>query len=181
MKIIEVSGSGLFEVYLEPKPDHRGFFLRTYCARMFQEAGLNINWPQSNLSTSTKKGTIRGMHFQYPPNGEIKLIRCVKGSILDTVIDVRKNSSTFLKYFQFELTQENLKMLYIPIGFAHGFQTLEDNCEVNYMVSEFYNINSEGGIRYNDPEINISWPLPCSEISDKDINHQLITDNFIGI
>lgn len=134
-----------------------------------------------NFSRTARKGTIRGMHFQNPPYSEMKIVRCIKGRIADTIVDIREESDTFLEHYSVELSDENMRMLVVPEGFAHGFQTLEDNCEIMYLVTEHYNQYAEGGLRYSDPKLAICWPLPISGISDKDANHELIGDDYKGV
>ncbi|MBD3637574.1 MAG: dTDP-4-dehydrorhamnose 3,5-epimerase [Crocinitomicaceae bacterium] len=171
MKFTESHLKGAFIIELEPMIDDRGSFARAFCANEFKEHGLNTVMPQSNLSVSTKKYTLRGMHYQINGAEEAKLIRCQKGAILDTIIDIRKDSETYCQHLQIELTDKNNTMLYVPEGFAHGFITLEDNCEVFYQVSEFYTPNKEKGIRWNDPLFNIQWPTDNPVLSDKDRKH----------
>jgi len=134
-----------------------------------------------NHSVTYKKASIRGMHYQLAPFREIKLVRCVAGSVFDVIVDLRKDSSTFLQWFGQELSAENKKMLYIPEGFAHGFQCLTNDCELIYHHTEFYVPNAEGGIRYNDPAVNITWPLPVGTLSARDAAHPLLDENFKGI
>ncbi len=148
--------------------DDRGFFARTWCQREFAEHGLNPNLFQCNISFNLTRGTLRGMHFQAAPKEEAKLIRCTQGSIFDVIVDVRKDSPTFGAWQDFELTAKNRNSLYIPEGFAHGFQTLEDSTEVLYQMSTEYHAESSAGIRWDDPALQIEWPLPISVISDKD-------------
>lgn len=148
--------------------DPRGFFARTFCAEEFGKQGLVTQFPQGNYSYNVSKGTLRGMHYQKAPNGEVKLVRVVQGAILDVIIDLRPSSSTYLKWEGFELTAENARTLYVPVGFAHGFQTLVDETHVTYQVSHPYTPGAEGGLRYDDPAFGIAWPLPVSTISDKD-------------
>lgn len=181
MKFIPTELNGVYIVDLEPLIDSRGWFARTYCKREFAEIGHRDEWVQLNHSFTRRKASIRGMHFQQPPYQEIKLVRCISGKILDIVIDLRKGSRTFLKWFGVELSSENKKMLYIPEGMAHGFQTLEDNCELLYHHTAFYTPGSEGGIRHDDPMININWPLQVTDISERDMRHQLLTESFKGI
>jgi len=157
-----------YVIELEKREDHRGFFARTWDKKEFEEHNLNSNLVQCNVSFSKKCGTLRGMHYQKKPFEESKVIRCVKGKIFDVIIDLRTSSSTFKKWFGVELTEENYKMLYVPEGFAHGFQTLEDNTEIIYQVSEFYTPNSELGIHWNDPAFNITWPIEEKIITEKD-------------
>ena len=157
-----------YVIELEKREDHRGFFARTWDEKEFEKHNLNSNLVQCNVSFSKKCGTLRGMHYQKKPFEESKVIRCVKGKIFDVIIDLRSSSSTFKKWFGVELTEENYKMLYVPEGFAHGFQTLEDNSEIIYQVSEFYTPKSELGIHWNDPAFNITWPIEEKIITEKD-------------
>jgi dTDP-4-dehydrorhamnose 3,5-epimerase len=171
MIFTETKLKGAFIIELEKRIDERGFFARTFCADEFKKHGLNTNMPQSNMSLSKFKNTIRGMHYQVDGAEEAKLIRCTKGSILDVIIDIRKGSPTFAQHIKVELTDENYKMLYVPEGFAHGFITLSDNVEVSYQVSQFYTPGKEKGIRWNDPMFKIEWPTSNPVISDKDAAH----------
>ena len=171
MIFTETKLKGAFVIDLEKRSDERGFFARTYCADEFSKHGLKTNMPQSNMSLSKQKHTIRGMHFQVDGAEEAKLIRCTKGSILDVIIDIRKDSATYCEHIFVELTEENHRMLYVPEGFAHGFITLTDNVEVSYQVSQFYSPGKEKGIRYNDPLFGINWPTSNPIISDKDGVH----------
>ncbi|GAA4777051.1 dTDP-4-dehydrorhamnose 3,5-epimerase [Stakelama sediminis] len=155
-------------IELQPFGDQRGMFARTYCRDKFMAAGLPTEWVQQNMSTSANRGTIRGMHFQRAPHREGKLIRCVRGTILDVIIDLRADSPSYLQHEGFELSDGNKHQLFVPPGFAHGFQTLTDDVEVTYLVTERYTPLAEGGVRYNDPQFAIDWPLPVSTISDKD-------------
>ncbi|GJD97881.1 dTDP-4-dehydrorhamnose 3,5-epimerase [Methylobacterium iners] len=161
-------------IEIEPRGDERGWFGRTYCTTEFEAAGLETVYVQQNASVSAEKGTIRGMHFQRPPYGEVKLLRCLRGAIFDVIIDLRRTSPTFLRYQGFELSAENRRMLYVPKGFAHGFQTVTEDVEVSYLVSAPYSPLSEGGVRFNDPLFGIKWPLPVSVISEKDANWPLL-------
>jgi dTDP-4-dehydrorhamnose 3,5-epimerase len=168
---------------IEPKvlADDRGWFTRFYCKNEFKEIGHEKEWVQLNHSVTNKKGSIRGMHYQVQPFREIKMVKCIAGAVYDVIVDLRKDSPTFLKWFGTELSAKNRKMLYVPEGFAHGFQCLEDNCELIYHHSEFYTPNSEGGITYDDPMINIDWPLPVTVISQRDQSHPRLDENFKGI
>jgi dTDP-4-dehydrorhamnose 3,5-epimerase len=172
---------GSFMVQLEPFSDNRGWFARTYDANEFRHIGHKGEWVQMNHSYTAKKGTLRGMHYQLPPYREIKLVRCIRGKVLDVIIDIREGSTTFLKWFALELSQEKLNMLYIPAGFAHGFQALTDDCELFYHHSEYYAPGSEAGIKYDDEKLGISWPLEVSIISDRDLSHHRLTETFKGI
>ena len=155
-------------IELEKRADERGFFARTFCAEEFGRAGLATAFPQSNHSRNRTKGTLRGMHFQRPPAGEVKLVRVVRGAIHDVIVDIRPASPSFGRWQGFDLDAEGGRMLYVPAGFAHGFQTLEDDTDVTYMVSHPYAPGAEGGLRWDDPLLAIRWPLPVAAISDKD-------------
>jgi dTDP-4-dehydrorhamnose 3,5-epimerase len=157
-------------IELESRGDERGYFARTFCRKEFEAHGLDATIAQSNTSYSRDAGTLRGMHYQKAPAEETKLMRCIRGSIFDVIIDLRPASSTYLQSYGIELSANNLKMLYIPKGFAHGFMTLEDHTEVLYMVGEYYTPDCEDGLRYNDPKFDIKWPREASVISDKDLN-----------
>lgn len=170
MKFTETKLKGAFIIELEKREDSRGFFARTFCANEFEEHGLVNRIVQTNMSRTLKKGTLRGMHYQIPPHQETKLVRCTQGAIYDVIIDLRSESPTFKQWIGVELSAENHKMLFVPRDFAHGFVTLTDNVEVTYEVSEFYTPNSESGIRFNDPEINIKWPITITDTSEKDAN-----------
>ena len=180
MKFIPTILNGSFTIQLDPINDERGWFARYFCKKEFSTIGHNKEWVQMNHSFSIKKGTLRGMHFQKPPYSEIKLVRCIQGSVFDVIIDLRKDSPTFLKWFGTELSAENKLMMYIPEGFAHGFQTLEDNSGLLYMHTAYYSPEAEDGLRYNDPQVNISWPIEISEISMRDTNHDIL-EKFNGL
>lgn len=173
--------TGAFTIDVEPFQDSRGFFTRTFCEKEFAEHQLVQHFVQANHSGTSGKGIIRGMHFQHSPHGEVKLVKCVRGAIYDIIVDVRKGSPTFLQWFGAELTAENKRMMYVPAGFAHGFQSLSDYTEIVYLVSAFYNKESEGGIRYDDPAVKIQWPLPVSLVSDKDQKIPLVGLSFGGV
>jgi len=159
---------GVFEITIQPYIDPRGFFMRTYDINSFKEAGLHREWMQENHSRSEKKGVVRGLHFQLSPFAETKLVRCIKGAVLDVFVDLRKESSTFGQWDSIELTEENKKMIFIPRGFAHGFCTLMDISEVVYKVDNFYSPENERGLLWNDPDLNIAWPADKAILSDKD-------------
>lgn len=171
MIFTETELKGAFTLEIKQLSDERGFFGRSWCKREMEEHGLNGNVVQANTSCSKKKGTIRGMHYQMHPYEETKLIRCTRGAIYDVIIDLRKESPTFMKWFGTELTESNYKMMYIPERFAHGFVTLTDDAEVTYLVTQYYTPGAEGGIRYDDPMFNINWPVPVQMVSEKDSNH----------
>lgn len=172
---------GSYLIDLKPFSDERGWFARYYCENEFSEIGHTKEWVQMNHSVSYKKGTLRGMHFQVQPFSEIKMVRCIAGIVFDVIVDLRKGSSTFLQWFGAELSAENKTMIYIPEGFAHGFQCLSENCELLYHHTAIYNLEAEAGIKYNDPKINIEWPLPVTVISDRDNSHPFLNEDFKGI
>jgi dTDP-4-dehydrorhamnose 3,5-epimerase len=174
MELIETGLKGLYVVHPKPKLDSRGWFARIYDQDQFGKVEFPHVWVQINHSFSEKKGTIRGLHFQLPPYGETKMVKCIRGRIWDVVVDLRLESETYLQHFGIELSEENNLMLLIPPGFAHGFQTLEDHCGLIYFHSEYYQPGSEAGLRYNDPALNIHWPCTVSVISDRDQLHPLL-------
>jgi dTDP-4-dehydrorhamnose 3,5-epimerase len=176
----ETKLKGAYIISLQLLTDNRGGFARTFCKNEFEQIGHKKEFVQLNHSYNTHKGTIRGMHFQLPPYQEIKLIRCIKGSVLDVIVDLRLDSPTFLQHVSVELSAENKKMIYVPENFAHGFQILEDNCELIYHHTEFYTPQADSGIRFDDPALAINWPLPPVMVSDKDKNYKLIDNNFKG-
>jgi dTDP-4-dehydrorhamnose 3,5-epimerase len=169
MIFTETELPGVYVIELEPIEDARGFFARAWCERELAEHGLETRVAQCNLSSNNRKGTLRGMHFQVAPHDEVKVVRCIRGALYDVAVDLRPDPPGSCRWVGVELTQENRRMLYVPRGFAHGFQTLEDNTEVFYMASEFYTPGAEGGARWDDPAFGIEWPLgPPTVISDKD-------------
>jgi dTDP-4-dehydrorhamnose 3,5-epimerase len=155
---------------LERRGDQRGFFARTMCVDEFAAHGMDTEFLQQNLSVSAERGTLRGMHFQHMPYAEAKLIRCPRGALVDIIIDLRPESPSFEKWEAFELNEDNKRQLYVPKGFAHGFQTLTDDVEVSYLVAGKYAPTHESGVRHDDPAFNIVWPLPVTVMSDKDKN-----------
>jgi dTDP-4-dehydrorhamnose 3,5-epimerase len=172
MVITETKLKGAFVIDPELFEDVRGFFARTWSNREFEAFGLNPSFVESNVSFNKKKATLRGMHYQLPPYGQTKLVRCTRGSIYDVVIDLRPDSSTFKQWFALELSADNHRMLYVPGEFAHGFQTLEDNTEVLYLTSSYYAPEHAGGVRWNDPAFNISWPTDPLVIIPRDRDYQ---------
>ena len=171
MIFIETKLPGAYIIEIQPIRDERGFFARAWCQKEFKEKGLITAMAQTNLSLSEKKGTLRGMHYQMAPHEEVKLLKCIRGGMYDVIIDLRPDSPTFEQWMGVELSAENRKMLYVPQGFAHGFQTLRDDTEVFYQVSEFYHPAAEKGIRWNDPAFGIQWPeTEVTEMSEKDQN-----------
>lgn len=169
-------------VVIEPvvHGDNRGWFMETFSDRELKKHGINTVFVQDNQSFSAQKNTLRGMHFQNAPMAQTKLIRCTKGSIIDVVVDLRKNSKTYKKWFSIELSAENKKQLFIPKGFAHGFVTLTENVEVQYKVDEFYSKEHDRSIRYDDPEIGIKWEVENPILSEKDLNAPLLKDSDVN-
>lgn len=164
-----------------PVKDHRGFLSRLFCQKTLGHLINKKTIKQINKTSTKNKGTVRGLHFQHPPFAETKIISCLKGKVWDVAIDLRKGSSTFLHYHAQILSEDNHISYLIPEGFAHGFQSLTSNCEMLYFHTEYYNKDSEGAINAIDPIIGIKWPEPINERSKRDINHSMLTDDFIGI
>ena len=169
MRFIETKLKGAFILEPEFMEDDRGFFARTWCQREFEAHGLDHRLVQCNISFNRHRGTLRGMHYQVEPHAEAKLVRCTMGAIYDVILDLRPESATFKQWLAVELTAENRRMLFIPEGLAHGFQTLMDNTEVFYQMSEFYYPECARGVRYDDPDFAIEWALPVTLVSDKDM------------
>ena len=175
MKFHQIELRGAVVVEPELLKDSRGFFARVWCQKEFEQNGLVPQTAQCNISYNNKKATVRGMHYQVAPYQETKLVRCTAGAIYDVIIDLRPDSPTFRKWAGVELTADNRKMLYVPEGFAHGYQTLTDDSEVFYQVSQFYTPQSEGGVRWDDPALQIEWPIKKGiVISEKDNNWPLL-------
>jgi dTDP-4-dehydrorhamnose 3,5-epimerase len=164
----ETTLKGAFIVDIERHEDERGFFARMFCQNEFQDHGLEPVIAQANIAYSARRGTLRGMHFQYPPAAETKYVRCTRGGIIDVIVDLRPESPTWLQHTSVELTDENRRGIYIPRRFAHGYQVLTDGAETTYMVGEFYSPGDEGGLRHDDPGLGLAWPLPVADISAKD-------------
>jgi dTDP-4-dehydrorhamnose 3,5-epimerase len=165
----ETTLSGAFVIDLERREDERGFFARTWCANELREHGLNTRLVQANMSWNPRQGTLRGMHFQHPPHAEAKVVRATRGAIYDVIIDLREGSETYKQWIGVELSADNGRALYVPEGFAHGFQTLAPDVEVHYLVTEFYTPEAEGGVRWDDPAFGIDWPDPANAfLSEKD-------------
>jgi len=178
---IETSLKDLYKIEQKPIEDERGFFSRLFCAEEFKEIGFIQPIAQMNHTLTTLKGTVRGMHYQHPPYTETKIVTCTRGEILDVAVDIRKGSSTFLQWHAEILNEKTQSSLYIPDGFAHGFQTLTENCELLYIHSSFYQHDAEGGLNVLDRELSIEWPLEITEISERDQNHPMINTSFKGI
>lgn len=174
MKFARTTLAGLWLIQPELREDERGFLARTYCEKEFSAQGLNTRWPQCNQTHTKQKGMIRGLHFQAEPKPEIKLIRCTMGAVFDVLVDVRRNSPTFGRWEGFELTAANGNSLYVPGGFAHGFQCQVDHCELFYQMSEYYFPELARGVRWNDPGIGIKWPLTNAKLSERDQNLPLL-------
>lgn len=168
MNFLESKISGVFEIRVERMPDERGFFARTWCRNEFQSRGLNPELVQCSISFNSRKGTLRGIHYQGAPHAEAKVIRCTRGAIYDVVVDLRPQSPTFKDWIAVTLTAENRNMIYVPEGCAHGFLTLDDASEILYQMSEFYHAESACGVRWNDPAFQILWPDKVEVISDRD-------------
>lgn len=176
MQIEEQQIKGVFEIIFQPRGDERGYFMRTYDVNIFKEAGLHREWKQENQSRSMRKGIIRGLHFQLMPDTETKLVRCIKGSILDVFVDLREGSATFGKWGKVVLSAGKFNAIYIPRGFAHGFCTLEEDCEVQYKVDNWYSPSSECCLLWNDAEIGIEWPVQNPILSVKDQQGMTFSD-----
>jgi dTDP-4-dehydrorhamnose 3,5-epimerase len=169
MIFIETKLAGAYIIDIERRADARGYFARAFCQREFEAHGLKPVIAQANVAHNIKKGTLRGMHFQFPPAAETKLVRCTRGAILDIIVDLRPESETYLQHISVELNEENQRALYVPERFAHGYQVLADNTDTSYQVGEFYTPSVESGLLHNDPRLGLSWPLPVSVISEKDL------------
>jgi dTDP-4-dehydrorhamnose 3,5-epimerase len=168
---VETPLAGAYLIEPELLEDFRGFFARVWCRREYEMHGLNPRLVQCSISFNKRKGTLRGMHYQEAPYAEAKLVRCTRGAVYDVILDLRPSSSTYLQHFVAELTDENHKMLYIPEGFAHGFQTLEDNTEIFYQMSEYYMADYSRGVRWDDPAFGITWPEDDRTIVDRDTSY----------
>ncbi len=168
MLFTETHLEGAFVIEIERRADARGFFARTFCQNEFAAHGLKPAAVQTSIASNLRKGTVRGMHFQYVPAAETKLVTCIRGALYDVIVDLRPESPTFLQNFGIELNEDNRTALYVPQRFAHGYQTLCDRTDASYLMSEFYLPEAEGGLRHDDPALGLTWPLPVSEISDRD-------------
>jgi dTDP-4-dehydrorhamnose 3,5-epimerase len=181
MKILETPLKDVYVFQQEPFEDHRGKFSRIFCEQTLQKIGHLKKIVQVNHSLTRQKGSLRGMHFQRPPKAEIKVVVCLRGSVFDVVIDLRHKSTNLLGWHGEIISAENMKIVYVPEGFAHGFQTLEENSELIYFHTEVYSPAHEGGVLYSDPMINISWPLEVTDVSERDQSHLLLSPDFEGI
>lgn len=180
MKFTPTPLKGAFLIDLDKIGDERGFFARFFCENEFKIHGLDPKVAQANFSLSKDKGTLRGLHYQLPPYEETKLVRCLSGSLYDVILDIRRDSPTFGRYFGAVLTPENRTMMYVPRGFAHGFITLEPDTEILYLVSAPYSKEHERGIRFDDPAFNIEWPAAPAVISERDRSHRFFNINPVG-
>ncbi|WP_269930489.1 dTDP-4-dehydrorhamnose 3,5-epimerase [Aminobacter sp. HY435] len=180
MLFVEAGLSGAWLVMPEPVRDERGSFMRTFCEREFAEMGLESRFVQNSQSQSLAKGTLRGMHFQVEPHAEVKLVCCIQGAVYDVIVDMRPSSPTRFKWVGFELTPENHRQIYVPAGFAHGFQTLTDDAVVSYMISQFYAPQASVGVRYDDPAFGIDWPFEPTAMSDRDRNWPAVGRRVFG-
>lgn len=173
--------TGLMLVQRKAIEDHRGFLSRFYCAEEFRAAGIDKPVAQINHTLTRQRGAVRGLHFQHPPHAETKLVSCLRGEVLDVAVDLRRDSPTFLHWHGEILSAANRKSLLIPEGYAHGFQTLTEDCELIYLHTSSYHPEAEGALNMADPRLNIAWPLPANDLSERDRNHPFISQNFQGI
>lgn len=180
LNITKLGLDGACSINPNTHEDNRGSFSRLFCKEELS-AVFDGNIAQINHSITNKKGSVRGLHFQYSPNTEIKIVKCIKGSVFDVIVDIREGSDTFLQWFGIILSKDNMSEILIPRGFAHGFQTLEDNSELLYLHSEVYTPGNEGALNVNDPLLGINWPLPFADISERDCSHSMIQSDFKGI
>ena len=176
MIFTETKLKGAYIIDIQQREDSRGFFARAFCQQEFEAHGLKPLIAQANVAYNVRQGTLRGMHFQFPPAAETKVVRCTRGAIVDIIVDLRPESATYLEHIAVELTADNHRALYVPERFAHGYQVLEDKTETSYQVGEFYAPGFEGGLRYDDPRLGLEWPLPVSVISDKDKVWKLLSE-----
>jgi dTDP-4-dehydrorhamnose 3,5-epimerase len=177
VKFTETRLAGAFIVDVERHEDSRGYFARAFCRHEFEDHGLKPFIAQANVAFTRDAGTLRGMHFQFPPKAETKFVRTTRGGILDIIIDLRPESPTFLEHIRVELTEDNGRAIYVPERFGHGFQTLVDHTETSYLMGEFYAPETEGGLRYDDPRLGLAWPLPVTTMAEKDQRWSLLEDN----
>jgi len=181
MRVHPTPLDGLMVLETAPVRDKRGRFVRVFCEQECAELRPDLHWPQINLSRTTGRGSLRGMHFQYPPAAEAKLIRCLRGRVFDVAVDVRAGSPTFLRWHGVELDEERPQQIFIPEGFAHGFQTLTEEVELLYLHTASWSREHEGRLRYDDPALAIGWPLPVTQVSDKDRAAPLLGHEFTGV
>ena len=172
--------AGAYVIHPDPRTDARGSFARAFCAREFAAAGLETIYVQPSIGDNARAGSVRGMHVQRAPHAEVKLVRCIKGAIHDVIVDMRETSPTYLRCFGTQLSDDNGLTLYVPHGFAHGYQALSDGATVFYMASAFYAPEAEGGLRHDDPRLAIAWPLPVVALSQRDAQHPLLGEGRAG-
>jgi dTDP-4-dehydrorhamnose 3,5-epimerase len=177
MIFTETKLSGAYIIDIEPHEDARGFFARAFCQQELLDHGLNPLIAQANIAFNHRKGTMRGMHFQFPPAAETKLVRCTRGAILDIIVDLRPESPSYLQHVAVELNEDNRRALYVPERFAHGYQVIADQTETSYQVGEFYAPGMESGLRFDDPRLGLRWPLSVTVISDKDRDWKLLAQS----
>ena len=176
MRFVETRLHGAFILDLERREDDRGFFARSFCQRELAEYGLNSVIAQANVIYSKRKGTLRGMHFQYPPHADSKLVTATRGAILDVIVDLRPESPTYLQHVDVELTADNHRSLYVPERFAHGCQALQDDTQITYLAGASYDPQSVGGLPHNDPRLDLAWPLPVTDVSAQDLAWRPLAD-----
>ena len=174
MRFVALPLSGAFSIEVEPRSDERGLFARTYDEAEFAAHGLPVRYPQCSTSFNIRRGTLRGLHFQRPPHDESKIVRCTRGAVFDVIVDLRRGSKTFRQWFSAELSADNRSALYVPRGFAHGFQALTDDAEVYYQIDTDYVADAAGGVRWDDPVIGIRWPLAVTVMSERDATLPLL-------
>lgn len=181
MNLLETKFNGLYIAEVNHISDNRGSFGRLFCKETLALALQDHEILQINFSFTEKCGSIRGLHFQHPPYSEMKLVRCIKGRVWDVVVDIRRDSDTFLQWHAEELSEDNARMIIIPEGFAHGFQSMEAKSELLYLHTAYYKPDSEDGLAFNDPTLGIPWPLPINDISERDKNLPFLTKQFSGL
>jgi len=181
MEFILTPLKGAYIIQLKPRADERGHLVRLFAKEELKQIGHDEEIVHINHTLTKQKGTLRGMHYQQPPHSEIKIMTCLKGEVYDVIIDLRKGSPTFLKWHAEILSPDKMNMIYVPKGFAHGFQTLKNDCEMLYFHTTAYHQPSERGIRYNDPIIGIKWPLPFAQLSERDTSFSMLTKDFTGV
>ncbi|MAE11264.1 MAG: dTDP-4-dehydrorhamnose 3,5-epimerase [Dehalococcoidales bacterium] len=184
MQVKERKLKGVYDIDLEPVEDNRGFFMRTYDNALFKSLGLNQHWVQENHSYSSKQGTLRGLHFQFPPHGEVKLVRATGGELFMVFVDLRRDSATLGQWESSVLSERNHKMLYLPEGFALGMCTLTDDCTLLYKMGDYYTPEKQGGLRWDDPDIAIDWPVKDPVLSEKDAgtgSYREFLEKYVGL
>jgi len=181
MKILPIRLEGAAEIQCPPIRDHRGWFVRYFCQKELYQLNGGCEIQQVNSSLTVNRGSVRGLHFQHPPYAEEKIVRCISGRVFDVMVDIRKGSPTLGQWHAVTLDAEEMNMIYIPKGFAHGFQTLDDNCQILYLHTEFHNHESEDGFCYDSPMLNIPWPIEVTDLSERDRNLRYLEPSFEGV